>query len=874
MERPAILLLALPIAAFLVWIARSSRHPLPPRRARLLLGVRLLSCALVLAALASPLLKWAGSAQTVFFVLDRSASLGPSGRDAALESCRQLIDRLPPRTSTGILTAAASPEIVHLPGAPGSLSLPVLVPEDQQQTTHLEAALRLAVSLFPAGASSHAVLLTDGLETAGDLLAAARLAASKGVRVHTLPIAGEAMPDARITRLTTSQPRIHEGATLGLNTTVESSVDGTARLRLFENGIEIERRDLTLAAGIPVDLEFRRTPPARNLFTYRAALEAFSSTDTLPANNEALAVVEVLGPPLVLYVEGEEGQAHYLADAMAAEDIVFQVRPPSGVPSRPGLLAAYDAVILSDVEARLLSEPALAALRSYVEELGGGFLMLGGSRSFGPGGYHRTPVEEMLPVGLRDKDREEDPVSALALVLDRSGSMTGEKLAICKSAALATAELLQEDDFIGIYAFDSTAHPVLPLARVGSRGRIDPELNLISAGGGTNIQAGLSAARDALCDVPAKTKHMIVLTDGRTLGQGYEALAASCLAEGITISTVAVGAEADVSLLQRIAASGGGKSYVTLDPSAITRIFTQDAMRHTTRLIREEPFQAAPAEPHPMIAEWPAASAPPLLGFVKTERKPSAQVILTAGNGLEAPPLLAHWRFGHGRVTAFTSDCKARWATLWLNGWDGYSKLWSQVLRETMRRSSGRNLDLRLETREDRLHIQADLLADAGTRVNGASVTADVFHILDHAPSSSLRPAVQLRLRQTGPGFYEASFSPEEAGIYLVRAEAGSQTVTASHVHRPPAETASGRVNIELLRQVAELTGGQLLSAATFPKALEGSSIDRRVPLWPVFVALLIPSLLADLVLRRWEAVRAIARLHRSDQWTSYRPNL
>lgn len=862
-ERPVILFLAVPIALFFAWLARLGPGSVPAHRSRALLVCRAVCCALLLLALADPRAKIASSAQTVLFLLDRSGSMGPGGRERSLEAYRQLKSKLSPRTAAGVLTVAAAPEIVQLPDDGDFESLPDVASADQG-STHLESALRLAVSLFPPRASSHVVLLSDGQETAGDLLSAAGSAALKGVRVHVLPVVGDQQPDARIIALTPSLSRIHQGATLGLHISAESSVDGTAQLRLFESGVEIERQSVSFSAGKPLEFEFHRNPSASKLFTYRAAFESISFPDALPANDEASAVVDVVGPPRILYVEGEPDQAHYLVDAMAAEDIVCQVASPPGIPARPDQLAGYEAVILSDVEARQLSEPALRAIRSYVEDLGGGFVMLGGPHAFDPGGYRDTPIEEMLPVKLERKDQEQDPVTALALVIDRSGSMTGEKLRICKSASLATAELLREDDFIGIYAFDSSVHPVLPMTRAGSRPGIGQELDLVSAGGGTNIYPAMSTARDDLKGVIARTKHMIVLSDGQTLGQGYEALAANSLAEGVTISTVAVGEGADRALLERIASAGGGKSYFTRDPSGISRIFTQDTILHTRRSICEEPFQPVLGEPHPMVAGWNPSSAPPLLGFVKTEKRPSAQVLLSTGKEGDAP-LLAHWRFGHGRVTAFTSDCKARWAVLWLRSWpDGYSRMWSQILRETMRSSSAHRLDLRVESLGEQIRIQADLLANAGTRINQAIVRAGIFRVVEQGQASNLQLVQEVPLRQSGPGLYETSFLPENPGTYVVRAQSGSDSVTATHLHQPPRETASGQINAGLLRQVAEVTGGQFLSTPAFFRPLDGAAVERSIPLWPVFGMLLLSALLAGVVLRRWDAAVIAVRAVRS----------
>ena len=264
------------------------------------------------------------------------------------------------------------------------------------------------------------------------------------------------------------------------------------------------------------------------------------------------------GKPLILYVEGEENEDRYLIDAMAREGIQLDSRKPDGLPGSLQELAGYDAVILSDVPAHQIGEVRMLALRDYVEKLGGGFVMIGGMRSFGVGGYYRTPIEEILPVKLKAPDQEEFMSSALALVIDRSGSMAGQEIEVCKSAAIATTELLSPKDYIGVYAFDSQAHVIVPMTKVTSTSTIANQIAVVGSGGGTNIYPAMVTAREELGRVKAKIKHMIVLTDGQTSGQGYQALASQCQAEGITISTVAVGAGAQIGLLQTIAAAGGG----------------------------------------------------------------------------------------------------------------------------------------------------------------------------------------------------------------------------------------------------------------------------------------------------------------------------
>ena len=401
-------------------------------------------------------------------------------------------------------------------------------------------------------------------------------------------------------------------------------------------------------------------------------LEGFADNQ-LAGNDEALALANVRGQPSLLYIEGDVDQSHYLTDAMAKEGLRLQTRTAAGIPDSLEGLAGFDGVILSDVSARELTDRQMGLLRDYVERLGGGFLMIGGPRSFGVGGYYRTPIEEILPVKIKASDSQVQYATALAMVIDRSSSMSGQKIELCKSACISTVELLSRKDFLAVVAFDSAAHWVVPMAQLTSPAAAVSQISSVTAAGGTNLEPAMSDAYRALQGVKAKLKHMIVLTDGHTTGAGYEALSAQMKQEGMTVSTVAVGGGADTQLLQRMAAAGGGQAYLTTDPSNLPRIFTQDAMVHIGKVIREESFVPRQVEQHPMIRGWNSEQTPPLLGYVKTYRKSLAQVPLVTDQG---DPLLAIWRFGLGKVTAFTSDCKSRWAASWITDWSGYSQFW------------------------------------------------------------------------------------------------------------------------------------------------------------------------------------------------------
>jgi len=859
--QPLILLLVLPALALVLWFHRRTVHPMSPKRRRVSMILRGALLVLILLAVAGPAWELMTDEQAVIFIMDHSQSQGAKGMRAAYERASRLAEELPAGTYVGFVSAGTSAVVRRMPARDRS----GLAPDEELMTkdgaqTNLETAVDVAGGLFPPGTARRLVLVTDGVETRGDLAAAGRNAAVSGIVIDAVPVAGEPRRDVRVVRLRPSRSRLHEGASVALSADVESSLDGEGRIRLFENGVEVEERPLKLTVGETTTITFRRTPGRRSLYNYRVRVEGFEG-DAIPENDEAMTLVDVRGRPLLLYVEGDAGEAHYLADAMAREGIRLDVRPPQGIPESLQDLAGYDGVILSDVPAYKLSGRAMALIRDYVEQLGGGFLMIGGENSFGVGGYYRTPIEDILPVKMKAPDIEERHVTALVLVLDRSGSMSGHKIEICKSAAIATAELLSRRDYIAVVAFDSAARWIVPITRASSQSTIASQIATINSGGGTNIRPGMLAGYEALRSVRAKVKHMIVLSDGQTTGAGYPALAAQMRAESITISTVGIGAGADLPLLQSIAVSGGGQFYATVDASAIPRIFTRDAQVHMGRLIREEAFVPKQVERHPMLKGWAGEKAPPLLGYVKTNPKATAQVPLVTDLG---DPLLAHWRFGLGKVTAFTSDCKSRWAALWITGWRaGYSQFWAQVLREMARDPQGEHIDIRIEERGQDARILVDLLEDAAQFKNEAAVEADVYFVPANALGSSMEELAHLVLDQEGPGRYAGRFSPEKPGVYLVRARSGADMVSAGLVHNVSGEAAAGRVDLSLLENVCKITGGTLLRSpeGRLTAGLRGHS--RFVELAPLLLKLLLLLFLADLVVRRWENVLGMWELAR-----------
>lgn len=858
-ESPYVLLLAIPALLLLIWIESKSAHPMSSGRKRALLVVRALLVILGLLALAGPARVVQSGKRSLVMLLDVSQSLGDEGTQRVLDRAKEIRKALPKDVTCSMVAFGNEPKILPEDAPPALTAVGDDWRKKHDRDSNYGQAVEFAGALFPAGSSRHIVMLGDGHETRGSLLDAAKDASAAGIRLHAVAVSGPKRSDVRVRELAPNRSRLHEGASLRLKVVIESTVDGAGVVKLFENGIEVDSRPVSVKSGQLHEETFTRTPSVRNIYKYRAVVEGFPG-DSISANNDALTIVDVRGRLRLLYLEGNPAEGQYLMQAMEKEGVQLDLRQAGSIPSTLEEMAGYDGIIISDIPAFQVGDGAMTAMRDYVDKLGGGLIMLGGSSSFGVGGYYRTPIEDVLPVRLKSPDDEEKQSSALAIIIDRSGSMAGEKLEMAKSAAIATAEVLSRNDFLGVFAFDSEAHVVAPMSRITSVAAVAAQISAVAPGGGTNLQPAFLQARESLQKVKAKVKHMIILTDGQTAGSGYETLAGQCRNEGITISTVSIGQGSHVGLLQAIATAGGGQAYTTTDASSITRIFTQDTLMHTGRMIREEPFTPAMVERHPLLAGWDKWDSPALLGYVKTLRKSTAQIPLVTDLG---DPLLAHWRFGLGKVTAFTSDAKSRWASLWISRWDGFGRFWSQVLRETARPPQGQHMDLICEMRAEDAHLTVDLLEDAGSRQNNARVDAEVFFVAADALGAPLKPVSKLALSQSGPGLYEGSFRPDEPGVYLVRAQSGAEMVSAGIVHNPSSEASLGTVNEPLLKQVTQITGGTMMTRSDLPE-LASVKASEYFELWPPLLVLLLLLFLVDVAIRRWEHVVGI--------WESIRP--
>lgn len=234
---------------------------------------------------------------------------------------------------------------------------------------------------------------------------------------------------------------------------------------------------------------------------------------------------------------------------------------------------------------------------------------------------------------------------------------------MAKRAAVNAIEMLGPNDLVGVLAFDGDFYWIAPLQPASRKQAIIEAVARIEAGGGTVMYPPMVAAYEALLAARARIKHVIVLTDGISAPGDFEGITLEMSSARITVSTVGIGPDHDSGLLSRIASLGQGRYYAVDDPAVLPRIFAKETAQVSRSALREEPSFPDVARYSPVIEGINFDLAPPLLGYVITRPKPTADVLLTIGPG---DPLLASWRYGLGVSVAFTSDAHSRWAAEWV----------------------------------------------------------------------------------------------------------------------------------------------------------------------------------------------------------------
>jgi Mg-chelatase subunit ChlD len=860
-------------------VSRRTRG-VPRKQWRAGVAARIAIALSLLGALLNVSLPRGGGGVATVFLVDASDSMGAAGREEALDWVREALSHQPNASRAGVVLFGGDARVEVTLAAQAQLNQAAV--QVDATRTNLAGALRLAGALLPEDARRRVVLVSDGRATEGDAATEAKRLKEDGVDLDVHAVAGATGPDAAIARL--DAPNLaRKGESFVLRATVVATRAGAARLSLFREDTLLEERTVDLVAGDNV-VEFPQTAGDPGLSRFR--LEVDAPGDSVHANDTGFAAVSVDGPAKVLVAEGAQGNGTSLANALRAGGLLVDVVK---APELPALdrLSTYSATVLVDVDARSLSGEQVAALGAATRDLGRGLVVLGGDRSYALGGYRDSELEKLLPVISDIKDPKRRQSVAEVLAIDSSGSMAAchcrdgnngiasgnnfldggvNKTDISRAAAARAVEALGPEDQVGVLAFNTEQAFVVPLQKNPSPEEVEKKLRTLSPAGGTDLRQPLQTAAAELRKAQASLKHIVLFTDGFTDQGGLHVLAdqARALAEeGITVSVLATGEGASEEL-RKVAEAGRGRFYPGRDLSEVPQLMAQEVVLASRDFVNEGEFFPRVVGAGPAVENL--AESPRLLGYLATTAKPTAETQLRVG--AEDDPLLASWRVGLGRATAWTSDASTRWSKHWAT-WGGYTAFWTAVVKDTLPLGGAEGTAVAAEVDGERLTITAE---SDQPWPDGATATARVA-----GPDGS---STEVRLERvaggrfageadaTAPGSYSVGVSVDGPGGAVASGIALASQSYAPEYRPTPAKPddlarlsrlSSGRGAIE----AAAAFDRESLAAGHARRALAGLLLLLAALLWPLDCALRRLSFSAAPVVaagRLLEGMRAAAR--------------
>ncbi len=507
-------------------------------------------------------------------------------------------------------------------------------------------------------------------------------------------------------------------------------------------------------------------------------------------------------------------------------------------------------LVLNNIDLNTMPVGQKEDIERYVAQ-GGGLLLIGGEHQVYKEDKQADALDRVLPAKLAPPRSPEG--ICVALIIDKSSSMEGRKIDLARLSAIGVVDHLREKDTIGVLMFDNSYSWAVPMRKATDKKTIKHLISGIMPDGGTQIAPALAEAYRKVTRTTSAYKHVVLLTDGISEEGDSLEMAREAQAHQVTISTVGLGQDVNRPYLEKIATLSGGRSYFLNNPQGLEQILLKDVQDYTGSTAVEKPLVPLVAEKAEVLDGVDFAHAPPLKGYARFEAKPDAQTLLTI-DAEKHDPLYVRWQYGLGRAAVFTSDAKSRWADQWI-GWAGFDKFWTNVTRDLVGHGEETEASAVFDAADNEFKIRYRLAP-------GVNEPAKVPPMFVLGPAGF---AQQVTLRRTAAGVYEGDLHvAAKLGLYRIRPLEESRLFPEIGLYRADEELQVRGVNEPLLRQLSAFTGGQFDATPDRIFDSDGRVAYVRSELWPGVLGLAIALTLAELVARKWRALRTLAAKRRS----------
>ena len=675
--------------------------------------------ALAAIALLRPVFPRAEHAGRLVVVADRSRSM----TDGALAEQERIIRGIsaarPARAELAVVAFGRNAVVETQPGGDGFSEF---IQDIDRDGSNVREAIEKSAAFVEEGVPAKMLVMSDGLFTAP--------------------------PDISSTAVDTflqSRPFAHDLFVAGVDAPASVAPNAPVPITAWASSAETTTNSYALLRGTNVVARgtkvFRPglTPLVFRDFAGRAGIRRYSievapsKDDPCHGNNCASMLVKVEGRRPLLYLTDEpEASA---AETIRRGGVPVEVHEAKSFRGGLAALEDYGGVLLDNVPAKDFQPSFLRELASYATDLGRGVALAGGERSFGPGGWYKTAVEDILPVSLELRQEHRKFSIALAIVMDRSGSMMAgagggrTKMDMANLGAAGAMDMLTSLDEIAVIAVDSQPHIILAMQYADeAQSRRNDILGIRSMGGGIFVEEGITAGLRELSRASAETKHLILFADAADAEEpgDFRSYLAKATAAGITVSVIGLGTESDcdAKLLREIAEAGNGTCQFESDAKEIPRLFMQDTylVAKTAMCTNLTPVKTTSSLRQ--LSDVLPAKLAPVGGYNLTYIRDDAETAIFTEDD-EHAPVLAFRRAGAGRTLAFTGEMAGKHAAPLMTSKDG-AEIATAVARWTL--GDG-------ETEQSGFHFERRVEA-GGIRI---TAVADEANPLTAVPNSGLR---------------------------------------------------------------------------------------------------------------------------------------
>jgi len=920
-------LLFLALGAIVLMLGIRSLNGLGQVRKWVAIGVRLLNVLLIVLLIAG--LRWqrkhsdlevmvlrdiSGSTQLVHDFPGQSlqASLDEYFRGAVHDPRKKPDDRI------GLISFNERARVDAMPSK--DLRLDTRGVPDPGTGTDVESAIQLGLATLSPDTMHRMVLVWDGNATTGNVDEAVSAAVAQHVPIDVLPLQYDVQNEVMVERfIAPTWKRENEPFTLdvilrstntvpvtGKLSVIHRTEDGDEYLDMDPSTTQIDpSRKVTLKPGLNVEHvhvsalrhsgvhQFHANfTPDNNATGVTSSIAGLPTpkTDTLESNNAADSFTFVKGKGQILYVDnvrdasGARGPGELLAKALASEQIELRRIDVDQFPQNLVALQSYDAIILGNVphgEGGLSTEQD-KMVATYVHDMGGGLVMIGGDDTFGAGGWQGSEIEKILPVDMDIPAQRQVGKGALVLIMHSCEMPDGNFWGL--QCAIQAIKALSDRDEIGIisYSWNGQGNGIggaswdFPLQEKEDGSKVLAAAKNMQLGDMPSFDDAMNLALNGVNNGPglirsnARQKHVIIISDGDP-GAPVPQLMQAYRNAKVSVSTVTVyphmgGPNGLPPTMEEIAQQLSGRAYgpINSKPNQLPQIFIKEATVVRRSLIHEDEkgIQVRLADASDEMVRGLGQPAP-VFGMVLTSKKADPKVSMPLSAGPMQDPILAHWQAGLGKSAVFTSDATGKWAPQWVQS-PAFSKFWAQVVRSVSRPPMSSDFDVETNLEGNKGHVVVDAVNKDDSFLNFLNISGVVA-----GPDGK---SIPVHLVQTAPGRYEGDFDAHAPGNYVVamhyqgQKESGELLGGAAMNSDP--ELRELKSNEAKLEEIASRTGGRVLAPWN---AADADLFDREnvivtaspLPVWDRLIPLLLFTILLDVAIRRiawdWQSTKRMA---------------